>query len=125
MANEIRVTARLQATKGNLTMDRNVQSLARDMTGTALSVNVQNIATTAEGDALVTAAGVATAKWAFFRNLDGTNTVTIGPREGGGTYIPVISLAPGDVALLPLATKTLYAKASASTVDLECQILEA
>lgn len=82
---------------------------------------VQTIGTTYE--ALTVGADVATAGWAFFRNLDATNFVEIG-LEVSSAFQTLMKLMPGECALLPLATKALYARANTAAVKLDFTILE-
>ena len=122
MANEISASVVLSATKGHLSVARRVSSRFT-LAGTHYASQVQGIPHAAP-EALAFPADVATKGWAFFRNTDTTNPVSIGPLDALAALIPVVTLQPGEFALIPLGTATLYAQATTATVALEWILLE-
>lgn len=130
MANEIVINTFIRAAKGKLELARQVQGLNRDMSGSGYSVGVQTISNVSH-EALEVGTDIAAAGYAFFRNVDDDegNFVEVGVEDGGGTFIPLIKLQPGDVALLPLSTTSVYARAYTGTgsapVPLEFFVLSA
>lgn len=122
MANEITYELYLKAAKGNLSIERRIPATKADMAGDAYSANVQTIATSST--AVTIAAAVSTAGFAFFRNLDATNFVEIGVEDGGSTFIAFAKLDPGQAAVVPLATTSIYAKADTAAVLLETIVVE-
>lgn len=122
MADEITTYIGFSVLKGLFDKNFPIKSVQFDWTGTNYSENVQSIGTSAE--ALDVSADIGTAGIGFFYNLDDAVTITISTASDGTN--PLISLAPGQMALLPLATKTIYAKASTSGgPDLQYVIVEA
>lgn len=119
MANEITVRAVLSATKSFLKVAKD-EVVRIDMSGAAFADAVQNIGTTYEQ--IVIPAEVATAGYAFFRNLDATNYVEIGVVVAA-TFYPLLKLKAGEVAVCRLATTTFYAKANTAAVNLQCCLL--
>ena len=67
---------------------------------------VQNVGTSAEA---VTLTDLDTAGYAFFKNMDGTNFVEIALDSAVSTQV-FAKLYPGQFALIPLKTTTIYAK---------------
>ncbi len=120
MANEIQVTTRLKVTKSYLALDK-YASTSPTMTGTHYSTAAQTIGTTYE--ALGINADVATAGWAFFRNLDTTNYVEVGV-EVAAAFYPLIKLKAGEAAIVRLATSSVFAKANTAAVNLEWMVVE-
>lgn len=121
MADEITINAFMRAAKGGLEIARQQNGLNRDMAGQAYSAEVQTIGFAAH-EALDIGADLATASYAWFRNLDETNFVEVG-LEVSAAFEPFIKLLPGEVALVPLATVALYAQADTGAVKLEFIIL--
>jgi hypothetical protein len=121
MANELTLTLSMSASKGFL-VSRSAASLRRDISGDSYAAGVQAIGFAAH-EAVVIAAEVATAGFCWFKNLDATNFVQIGVDVGAAFY-PLVKLLPGDCAIVPLATTTLYAKADTAAVNLEFCLLE-
>jgi hypothetical protein len=119
MANEITVRAALSAVKGFLSVAKDYV-VRLDLSGSAFADAVQNIGTTYEQ--IVIPAEIATAGYAFFRNLDATNYVEIGVVVAA-TFYPLLKLKPGEVAVCRLATTTFYAKANTAAVNLQCCLI--
>lgn len=121
MANEITITARLRAIKSYLSIDKN-QTINADLSATAVADVVQNIGTTYEQ--IVLPAEVTAGGYAWFRNLDATNYVEIGV-EVSAAFYPLVKLKAGEVAVLRLATATIFAKANTAAVNLQSCVLGA
>ena len=121
MADEITITYGLRVNKGGVSVQVPTTQQQYDMTGSRRCSNTQNIGTTQE--VLVTG-DLATAGYGLFINLDATNFVEIGI-VSGGTFYPTIKLLPGQIALAPLATLAIYAKADTAAVDLDYELIEA
>ena len=120
MASEITIDARLQATKGYLSVDRRIASFKADMSGSLVDGAGQSIGTSAE--AVDLSGDVASPGWALFRNLDATNYLEIGI-DVAATFYPVAKLEPGEIALFRLGTAALYARANTATCALEKTVL--
>jgi hypothetical protein len=123
MANEATINVSLSINKSFMAVDRSA-SYQATVAGTHDSLISQTIPTTAGGTQITIAAGVATGGQAWFRNRDATNFVTIGVLHAA-VYVPLIKLLPGQVALAPLATTTIYALADTAAVVLESYVVEA
>ena len=120
MANEITINYRLRMSKAGVNFDSTNQQLQRDMSGSRRAGQTQNIGTTKE--VLITG-DLATAGYGVFKNLDATNYVELGV-VAAGTFYPLVKLLPGDVALFPLTTLSVYAQANTAAVDLDYAIVE-
>lgn len=121
MANEITLTMGMRVRKGGLAIDIATNQLARTLTGARRASQTQTIGTGAH-EALVIG-DVSSAGYAFFKNLDGTNYVELG-RDLTGTFVPFAKLLAGDIAMLPLTSTAVYAKANTGAVELDYLILE-
>lgn len=120
MANEIKVTAKLVITNGNLSKTFNVNSRNRDQTTLGAHNPVIIVGTSEE---VISAGDVATLGYVAFQNLDSTNYVDIGP-ESGGAMVPLIRLEAGDAAILRLKPGiTIRAQANTASVKLEMLLL--
>ncbi len=125
MANEITITTGLVATSGNFLVQHSTLTKQATLTTAKRSLNTQSIPTTPGGTALVIAAGVTAAGgWAWFRNLDTTNYVTIGVYVSS-TYYPIVRLNAGEAAVFRLGVITPYALADTLGVILEHDIMSA
>lgn len=125
MANEITITTGLVATSGSFLVQHSTLTKQATLTTATRSLNTQSIATTSTGTALAIAAGVAAAGgWAWFRNIDATNYVTIGVQVSG-TYYPLVRLNAGEAAVFRLGVITPYAVANTAAVILEHDIMSA
>ena len=120
MANELSITTRLKANKGNLQISREA-SISADMSGGNMSLVAQDIGTTYE--AVTIASDVGTEGYAYFRNLDTTNYVEVGV-EVAAAFYPLIKLKAGEAAIVRLATGSVFAKANTASVILEAFVLE-
>lgn len=124
MASEIVVSATVNFTLSTIARSFGVPSLIRNMTGTRWYAGVQDIGTAAH-ELVALGADLGTAGYAFFRNLDAANYVELGIDVPAATaFASLAKLKFGDVALVPLATKTVYAKANTAAVKLEFWVLE-
>ncbi|QNN24328.1 hypothetical protein HED60_19310 [Planctomycetales bacterium ZRK34] len=122
MANEITITQlKFSVAKGDIALDKTISNQQIDMSGDAFVWQVQNVGTSHE--ALSVPSEIATAGYAFFRNLDDTNFVEIGI-DDTATFESVIKLKPSEFALLRLSTTAPYAKADTAAVNLEYLIVE-
>ncbi len=129
MADEITYTVALRAIKSSIDITRSISNTTADMTGDAYSAGAQSIPTTANGTEITVATAVGTPGWSFFRNLDGTNFITIGYYNAatGPTYSPFITLKAGEACVVRLVADgtTLRALADTASVVLEHIIFEA
>jgi hypothetical protein len=122
MANEITVNSGINIQKGNLSFQLPLNTITADLTGTRVIRNVQNVGTTFEALAVN---DVATAGWAYFRNLSTTNFVEIGV-EVSATFYPLIRLNAGETAgPIRLSVLTARLRANTAAVDVDCLIAEA
>ena len=123
MANEITITTGLVATSGSFLVQHSTLTKQATLTTATRSLNTQSIATSAT--ALVIAGGVAAAGgWAWFRNLDATNYVSIGVYVST-TFYPLVRLNAGEAAVFRLGVITPYALANTLAVILEHDIMSA
>ena len=120
MADEISLNASLTITATNFKESYAPGGLSIDLASTAGAGGSQTIGTAYEqitkGD--TTDGGVF-----FFRNVDETNFVEIGIEHSGSTFVAFLKLLPGEYAVGRLSSATIYAKASAGTVNLQYRLL--
>jgi hypothetical protein len=121
MAEEISVRWDIRAVKGGLSFQRS-QSYKANLTGTRENSNVQVIGTADEQ--IILGADMSSVGVSYLINNDATNFVTIGVRDAGAVYIPLLKLKPGEGFPLRLATATFYAKADTAPVELELGVLQ-
>jgi hypothetical protein len=121
MANALNMTCRFRATGTYLDIHRTA-STTGDTAGSKWSGEIQAIGF-ATHEVLDIGSDIATAGWAFLRNQDATNYVEIG-LVVTATFYPFAKLMPGEWAIIPLGTLSIYAKANTASVDLEHQVLE-
>jgi len=121
MADELTYRHSLSVRKGTLVQSHDSGALLATMTGDNATGGVQAIGT--GHGAIVIGAEVATTGWAWFRNTDTTNFVTIGV-DAIGTFWPLVKLKPGETASFRLGTNAPYAKADTATVNLHYMIYE-
>lgn len=120
MANEITLTGSLQIANGDFKQDWRPGTIQVTQTTQGAAGGVQTIGTTSEA---IVVTDVATPGYAFFRNLDSTNFVTIGSYVST-TYYPAIKLKAGEYAIVRLATGlTFHALADTAAVKLQYAIL--
>lgn len=124
MADEINYSLSIQFDKGNISIKREAQRQSVSVAGDAYSAQVQSIPTTAGGTAVAIASAVGTKGYAFFRNLDATNFVTLGVHDGSANYFAFAKLKPGEAGMIRLASSTIYALADTGAVLLEAIIIE-
>ena len=119
MANEITLTTYFQyAVSGRTYVDQRIVAQAFDQTAPGMCDNIVTVATTEQ---TLDVGGISTAGYALFINLDAANFVQIGTATG----VYALKLKKGQFAVVPLAAKTLYAKADTATVKVAYWILEA
>ena len=124
MADEISANASLRVLKGYLDLTRAPAPVRATMAGAHMSAGVNSIGFAAH-EALPVSGDVATAGWAFFRNLDATHFVQVG-LDVAAAFVPFLKLLPGEFAgPVRLATTAVYAKADTAAVALDWMILEA
>jgi len=121
MANEISASAALSANKGGAAVSNSTSRVAT-MTGDQLILNVQYVSTIAEalnvGDVDNSEAG-----YVLIKNLDATNYVELA-LDAPCTAQVFAKLQPGDFALFPAKTVTMYAKANDVALNLMVQAIE-
>ena len=117
MANEITLTAALSVNKPSVMTNpvgRSVSGLQFGMAGLYYVDNSILVGVTAT---LIPMGQVVAPHWAFFRNLDATNFLTI---RNGASGADVVKLLPGECAFVPLLdTGTYYAIANTAAVIME------
>ena len=119
MANEITLTNYFTYAVGGRTfVDQRIVAQSFDQTSNGMCDNIATVGTTEQ---TLDIGGIGTAGYALFVNLDSTNFVQIGVATG----VYTIKLKKGQFAVLPLAAKTLYAKADTAAVKVAYWILEA
>ena len=119
MANELQLQFTLKFTKAPLpVLDINSGLQTVNVVGRRLYRGVQNINITPEQVTL----GDSTAfGYAYFKNLDTVNFVTLQVAVGG---TPFAKLGPGESAMFRLApTVNLYATADTAPVDLDVTVI--
>ena len=115
MANEISLTIIGTITNGNFKDEFRPGGISVTQTTLFAAGGVQSIGTTEEALAV---GDVATLGYAFFRNVDATNFVTIGTYVSA-VYYPAMKLKAGEAICVRLdSTKTYYAKADTAAVKL-------
>ena len=117
MANELRVTTKVNFSKGGAVVTR---SFSQDVTitGDMFSHDVQSIGTVEEE--LAQGADLGTPGYVLIKNLDATNYVEIGSTTG----IYDIKLKAGEVALYRHNSATVYGKANVAACLVEYIIFE-
>lgn len=113
MANEITLNLGLRAAKDGVEIVRQINGLNRDWATAGYSANVQTISNTAH-EALGVGADVATAGYCWLRNLDEDHYIDVG-LDVSATFYGLVRLGPGEAALLPVSTTSLYARAQTGT----------
>lgn len=113
MANEITVSATLNVSKGGAVINSST-SISATMAGDNMLTNVQAIGTGAEA---IVVGDITTPGYIFVKNLDPTNYVELALDSGVSTQV-FAKLMPGDVALFPAKTITMYAKANTASCNI-------
>lgn len=110
MATTYQVAATLQATSGTETLQLQKGLTSITPVGSNIFGGVQTIGTSYE---VIVAGDIGTAWYFAMQNTDSTNYVEVAlANDGSGVFA---KLFPGDVMLIPLETKTIYAKAHTSS----------
>lgn len=121
MSAEITVIAGLQCRNGDFQLLINAAQLQADQAvaggGNPGTIVVETSA------AAIPFTGLTSPGWIWMRNLDDTNFVEVGP-DDDGTFVPCITLLPGEVALFRFAGGTLKARADTAPCRLHVQALE-
>lgn len=118
MANELTVSVDVRYAKGGDAISF-TKSKQITVSGTKRNSSVQALSTSAE---LVAVGEVGTAGYAWFQNLDATNNISLGLDSDASPAF--CTLKPGEIAVLRLASSTLYAIAAAGTPSLAYGIIE-
>ncbi len=119
MSSEISCGCSLTATKNGATVSGSgTKSL--DMSGTEMIANVQTFTTS---EAAIQLGGCDSVSQLYVKNLDSTNTLTLGFANPIVTILSVIQ--PGDMIKVTGVSTTLYGKSGASTVDANVVCVEA
>src|SRR5687768_2756767 len=113
MANEISATVSLSASKNGAAIASGQLSAVDDMAGDQMITNVQIVGTAAEA---LNLGDVSTIGYTVLKNMDSTNYVEISLISDGTT--PFAKLLAGDIALIPMSTATVYAKANTAPINL-------
>lgn len=122
MADELTVSIGFKFQKGAAyAIDLNDGGQTIDVSSSKMVHHVQNIGTSEEpldvGD--LTAGGI---RWAYFKNLDATNYVTLRTASGASGNFAI--LLPGESCALRLSGFQPYAVANTAAINLEYVLLE-
>jgi len=124
MANELKITTSMKLANGDLdsfTVASRTQSITQNTAAPARVDGTQTIGTTEEA---IVVTDLTTNGWAYFRNRDATNYVTIGVKPAA-TYYPVLRLKANEGCVVRLEPAiTHYAKADTAAVILERLIID-
>ena len=125
MADEIKINSGMSLTNGTLKSPLLRNDFDADQTVARVLEDTQNITTSSTGEAL-NLGSISTIGWAYFKNLDATNFVTIGPDNGGGTITSFVKIEPGETAgPIKINTTSIRAKSDTLAVELWYRIYEA
>lgn len=114
MAGEIRKAATLTATKTGMPSLNISVSKTQDMTGVQIVYSSQLIGTTWEAVTFGDISGVPSQ--ALFQNLDSTNYIELAlANDDSQVFAKIVA---GDLALIPLKSATLYAKANSASCNM-------
>ena len=120
MADEIRVTAALSASKGGASINTvgstGSSSFVDDMTGADMGSWTQTIGFAAD-EAVNIPGDIGTCKYLFVANLDATNYIELSYATGG-SFVARVRVDPGGIALFRPTSTTIYAQAN--TGDCVC-----
>lgn len=118
MANEIRVTAGLSCTNGNLSYSKSYSVAADQATARGPNPGTVDVSTT---EATVGFGSVTAPRWALFRNI-GTNPVNIG---AGTAIVSFAQLKAGEPMVVPLVPSvTVRVQTTTGTSRLQIEALE-
>lgn len=123
MANEIKVMASLELSKGSLVIPR-LGSSQLQITQTGSGGGSPGYVSAPTAGADVDVAVFSTLGWCRLQNLDTVNFVEWGPKSGG-TFYPIGKLMPGESAVFRLSPgKVLHVKADTAACKMQITILE-
>lgn len=117
---QLLVTAQLKLSGDDLTSSFAPSTITVAPAASTFVANAQTIGTAAE--ALIVG-DIGTAGYGAFKNADVTNFVVLSLASDGSA--PFATLKPGQIAVLPLSTKVVYAKADTAPVILDYLITSA
>lgn len=115
--NELRLGITLNYAKGGAELNIN-KSITADSANALSADNIQLIGTSEE---TVNIGDIADALYVFAQNTDGTNYVQIGTATGEYS----IRLKPGQIAVFPPDTDTIYAKANTAQCAVRFAVVSA
>lgn len=119
MANEITLNLKLSVSSGYLVAREDPGSISVTMGGSVAAGGAQTIATNATA---IVMGSVATAGYAYFRNVSTANYLEIG--TGTGTsFVAFSKLSYGDAQIVRLGTNAPTAKANTAAGTLQYLIL--
>ena len=122
MAQEIKAQVGLTCINGKLSYNKSTVTVVADQSLASYSGAVQSIGTTQS--ALSLNAGLTTAGWAYFCNLDATNYLQIGLYISS-TFYPFAKLKAGEACVIRIdPAAVVYAKANTAACLLEFCILD-
>ena len=123
MADEITMTASLQVSATNFAESFQPGKISIDLADTSGSGGTQTIGTAVEA---ITKGDTSDGGVFFFRNIDETNYVEIGPTSddtASGTFYPTIKLLAGEYSVGRLAGADVFARANTASIDLQFRML--
>jgi hypothetical protein len=121
MANEITINLKMGVVNGYLVAREDPGTQLVSMTGTVSTGGAQTIATNAT---TINMGSVATAGYAYFRNVSTANYIEMG--TGTGTnFVAFAKLNFGEAAIMRLGTNAPTAKANTAAGTLQYTILSA
>lgn len=121
MADEITITVRTNIVNGEYSETFN-QTVQIDQAAIGAYAGVEIVPTT---DEAMPVGDVATEGYLFLKNLDGTNFITFGPDDSGGTFVPYGKCKPGEIAIFRVVAGAAYRwKADTATVKTQILLLE-
>jgi hypothetical protein len=125
MADEIRVSCSLSASKGGASMNTvgstGSASFVDDMAGADMGSWTQAVGTSDE--ALDIPPDIGTCKYLFIANLDSTNYVELS-YASGGSFVARVRIDPGGVALFRPVSTTIYVQANTAACNIFCGAVE-
>lgn len=119
MADEIKLTANLKVENTGAKLERRSGTLSLDQTGDKATYTIQTIANTATA---LEQGSVGTPGLCWLKNLDATEYVEIGYTSG--SFLPLVKLKPGEVAILRFNQATPQGKAQTTSIRLEILLIE-
>jgi hypothetical protein len=120
VANAVKLTASLSCYNPNSMVSSVGRSVTSDEFNQTASPYIESSVSVATSATAIPLGGVTSCGWAYFRNMDPTNYLTIRNGAGGAD---LAQLYPGESAWLPLITTCVpYAVANAGACLLEYMI---